>query len=84
VNEPRYAIEPGDPIPERFIEVLATWPALRAHPAWKDNEQLAAFDQRLRLIGWRHGQKVFRPMDKNQRFVLNRKEVKNYEQESVI
>ncbi len=42
-------LRPDEPIPGDFVDVLATWLALRNDPRWSSHPQLGA---RGRLIGW--------------------------------
>ena len=36
----QWPVRPGAPIPAKFLDVLATWPAFRQHPAWRNHPQL--------------------------------------------
>jgi len=37
-----WVVFPDQPIPRQFIDVLASWPLVRLHPAWFGDPQLTA------------------------------------------
>ena len=42
----RHVIRPGDPIPAALLPVLATWTALRQHPAWSGVQWPKTYENR--------------------------------------